>query len=336
MDEIRVVSRNAIPPIQAAEPDGVAPDLGERRDFRWNALLRDFMPTSGGFAVSWVRLEPGETLELRSHNAQALMIVYAGSGRMLGDLEGPVRKDDVALLPAGCRYGFVGGLDGLHALSIQLGESEAPPVGEGAESQATFAGLMAYNQRRLEEFRRRPLFELLRDGTLADPDRRKVFLDAVQVWLESNRAVALARQACCVDPTYATRFLRDLQDGAEAVTGRSAGSIRDGDSPTEPDPALECMSNWFTYQMFVLDNAEKTAVDLAIKCASAAYRNVAVALLPEYGSHAYDHVNHAITGAELLRHQSPRTYARLRLVLGEAWDMLSALTDRIVELTRQS
>lgn len=333
MDEICIVSRNAIPPVQSVEHEGAAPELAELRDFRWNALLRDFMPASPGFSVSWVRLKPGETLELRAHAVQALMVVYAGSGHMLGDLEGPVSKDDVAIIPDGCRYGFVGGPDGLHALSIQLGDGDAVPAAEAVDAQDTFGGLMAYNQERLEEFRRRPLFELLRDGTLADPVRRKVFVDAVQVWLDGNQALLQARQACCVDPAYAARFLRDASDPTLA---RSALRSSARGAQAEADPALECMTNWFTYQMFVLDNAEKTVVELASKCAGAAYRNVAVALLTEYSSQAYDHVNHAITGADLLRHQSPRTYARLRSVMGEAWDMLAALSDRIVELTREA
>lgn len=328
MDEIQVVSRNAIPPVQAVEHAGVAHAFGELRDFRWNALLRDFMPSSAGLAVSWVRLKHAEALELRAHAVQTLMVVYAGSGDMLGDLERSVSKDDVAIIPAGCRYGFVGGPDGLHALSILLGDTGDSASGaDAADPQNTFGGLMAYNQKRLEEFKRRPLFELLRDGTLSDPVRRRVFIDASQVWSQSSRALLLARQACCSDPQYAARFLRDLRAAGTADYALAGAP--------EHDPALEAMCNWFTYQMFVLDNAEKAVVEIASKCACAAYQNVAVALLTEYSSHAYDHVNHAITSADLLRHQSPRTYARLHTIMGEAWDMLSAVTDRIVELTLQ-
>jgi hypothetical protein len=326
MDEIQVVSRNAIPPVQAVEHAGVAHAFGELRDFRWNALLRDFMPASAGLAVSWVRLKHGEVLELRAHAVQALVVVYAGSGEMLGDLERSVSKDDVAIIPAGCRYGFAGGPDDLYALSILLGDTGEPaPAADAVDPQNTFGGLMAYNQERLEEFKRRPLFELLRDGTLSDPVRRRVFVDAIQVWLQSNRALLLARQACCSDPQYAARFLQDLQAG-----GVAGGALQ---GAPERDPALAAMSNWFTYQMFVLDNAEKAVVEIASKCACAAYQNVAVALMTEYSHQAYDHVNHAITSADLLRHQSPRTYARLHTIMGEAWDMLSAVTDRIVELT---
>src|SRR5882724_4250917 len=122
MEEIQVVSRNAIPPVRWAEPNGAAHELGELRDFRWNSLLREFMPVGGGFSVTWVRLERGEALEPRVRPAQSLMIFYAGGGSIVGDLEGPVIKDDVVVIPAGSRHGFVGGPDGLQALSIQLGD----------------------------------------------------------------------------------------------------------------------------------------------------------------------------------------------------------------------
>jgi hypothetical protein len=35
-----------------------------------------------------------------------------------------------------------------------------------------------------------------------------------------------------------------------------------------------------------------------------------------------------------LRREAPETYARLERVVGEAWDMLGAMTDRLVEVTR--
>jgi hypothetical protein len=43
---------------------------------------------------------------------------------------------------------------------------------------------------------------------------------------------------------------------------------------------------------------------------------------------------HAAMGVELLKNQSARGYARLRRIVGEAWDMIEAMTDRLVEITR--
>ena len=337
MDEIRVVSRNAIPPIQSVEHDGATREIGELRDFRWNALLRDFMPSSTGFSVSWVRLQRGEALELRAHGVQSLMVFYAGSGTMLGDLEGPVVKDDVVVVPAGCQHGFIGGPEGLNALSIQLGEELQPTSrGELADPQHGFGALMAYHQARLQEFKQRPLFDLLRDGTLEDPLKRRVFVNAVQSWFDSNLAVLLSRQACCSDPKYADAFLRELAEQSGPTGLCDAQSANRARSASDCDPALDAMTGWFTYQMFVLDNVEKVAIQLVSRSASNAYHNAFVPALAQYSSQTHVHLKHAATGSELLRHQSPRTYTRLRTIIGEAWDMFSALSDRIVELTRQA
>jgi hypothetical protein len=104
---------------------------------------------------------------------------------------------------------------------------------------------------------------------------------------------------------------------------------------------MEAITNWFTYQMFVLDNTEKAAiVHLVIENASAAYHERSMPVLGKYMKNEYFEVHveadseHARMGEELLRNESPRTYARLRHIVGEAWDMIGAMTDRLVEITR--
>jgi quercetin dioxygenase-like cupin family protein len=345
MDQIQVVSRNAIPPIQSVEQDGVVHELGELRDFRWNSLLRAFMPAASRFSVSWVRLKYGEVLAPHVHPIQSLMVFYAGSGTILGDLEGPVAKDDVVIMPAGCKHGFIGGPDGLQALSIQFGEGlyttpEKPRV-QFVDEDHSLEGLLAYNQKRVEEFKKRPLFDLLADGTLADPAKRKTFLDTLQIWVDGNQALLFSRQASCTDPKYSAVFAEHMREeiGHDAMHkersdgGRGAGAAH--------DTVMEAITNWFTYQMFVLDNAEKAAViHLVIENASIAYHTAAAPVLARYVSdeyfavHVENDAEHAAMGEQLLRRHSARTYARLRGIVGEAWDMLAAMTDRVVEVTR--
>jgi hypothetical protein len=265
----------------------------------------------------------------------------------LGDLERPVAKDDVLIVPAGCKHGFIGGPNGLQALSIQFGEGlyttpEKPRV-EFVDPENSLDGLLAYNQRRIEEFKQRPMFDLLRDGTLENPMKRKVFLDTLQIWVDGNQALLFSRQASCTDPKYSGVFLQHMHEEvghdalhkARADGGQSAAATRDA--------TMEAITNWFTYQMFVLDNAEKAAViHLVIENASIAYHTVAMPILARYVSNEYFAVHvendaeHAAMGEELLRRHSARTYDRLRRIVGEAWDMLSAMTDRVVEVTREA
>src|SRR5262245_49357286 len=95
VEQIHVIPRNSIAPIRQVEQGGELHELGELRDFRWNDQLRSFMPSR--FSVSWVRLEEGEVLEPHVHPILSMMVFYEGSGEILGDLRRPVAKDDVVV-----------------------------------------------------------------------------------------------------------------------------------------------------------------------------------------------------------------------------------------------
>jgi len=346
MEQIQIISRNAIPPIQGIEQGGELHALGELRDFRWNDQLRNFMPDDSRFSVSWVRLADGEVLQPHVHPIQSMMIFYAGSGEMLGDLRRTVAKDDVVVVPAGSKHGFVGGPEGLYALSIQFGDGLYTKPDEPrvlfTEAHHSLEALKAYNQRRIAEFVQRPIFEVLRDGTLENSKKRQVYLDALQIWVDGNQTLLFSRQASCLDPAYKHVFLQHMHEelGHDTLHKDRAEGEHSG-GPKIKDSIMEAVTNWFAYQMYVLDNAEKTAIiHLVIENASSAYHQLARPTLAKYvNSHYFDvHVEadgeHARMGEELLRNESPRTYARLQQIVGEAWDMVGAMTDRVAELTR--
>jgi hypothetical protein len=101
---------------------------------------------------------------------------------------------------------------------------------------------------------------------------------------------------------------------------------------------MAAISGWFAYQMFVLDDVEKAVIRLAMDSAIGAYH---VAATPMLALHSRAGLfgqwpQHSAPRSDLLRNQSARTEARLRGILEEAWDMLSAMADRVVELTRQA
>lgn len=346
MEQFQVISRNAIPPLRSVEQDGELHDLGELRDFRWNETLRDFMPDSSRFSVSWVRLAAGETLKPHVHPIHSMMVFYRGAGEMLGDSPRPVAKDDVVVVPAGCTHGFVAGEQDLHALSIQFGEGlyttpEKPRVLFAGE-EATLKGLLEHNEMRRLAFLKRPIFDLLRDGTLEDANRRKVYMDTLQIWVDGNQALLYSRQANCADEEFRSVFLKHMQEevGHDAMhRDRAEGKVEASEEPA--DAVMAAITNWFTYQMYVLDNAEKAAIiHLVIENASATYHEVARPALARYLNDEYFDVhveadaNHAAMGEALLRNETLKTYARLREIVDEAWDMIGAMTDRVVELTR--
>jgi mannose-6-phosphate isomerase-like protein (cupin superfamily) len=334
--EFGIVKRNAIPAITSVEHDGVRHALGELRDFRWSEKLKAFMPDAAEFSVSWVALRHGETLAPHVHPIQSMMIVYSGSGEMLGDLERTISEGDIVVVPPGRQHGFTGGPAGLCALSIQFGEGlytapERPRV-VFSEQENSLDALLAYNAERAAAFAERPIFELLTDGTLEHGPCFDSCASALRTWRHGIRSLLLLREANASDPTYEGAFRR----GAEAQVADREGSKK----ILTRDPAIEAIAGWFTYQMYLLDDAEKVVIThLVLDSATSMFdERAARARSRSKGRRlpgiALAGVRETTPLAQLLQHESPRGYARLKRVAGEAWDMIEAMTDRVVSLTR--
>jgi hypothetical protein len=333
MNEIQVISRDAIPPVQSLDSADSAQRVGELRDFRWHALLREFMPRSADFSVSWVKLKYGEVLLPQAQATAQLLIFHAGAGTLLGETERPVAKDDVVLLPPGSKHGFVGGPDGLQGVAIQLGddaEAASAPQEAGGEG---WQALLAHNDKNQQAFRRRPLFDLLRDGTLDEPSRRRAFLGAMQVWFDAEPALLMRRLASCADAKYSRAFVRDIDDDFARTLRRHGRGERPW-ATASTDVRMAAFVSWFSYQMAVLDNAEKAVVELVVRSAISAYQSAAAPALAQFTSQRHFHYSQGRTsvGADLLRGQSAAGYARLRAIMDETWSMFAAMTDRVVEL----
>jgi quercetin dioxygenase-like cupin family protein len=333
MDPMRVISRDSIPRIQDVSHDGQVHNLGELRDFRWSDLLKEFMPDPAEFSVSWVRLLHGEVLEPHVHPIESMMIIYAGSGGMLGALERPIAQGDVIVVPIGSPHGFVGGPDGLYALSIQFGEglytSPDKPRVHFTSGDDLLDGLLAYNDLRLRDYVEGPLFRLFESGDPEHSRGRAVQVEALQFWFDGMQRLRHTSRATCTDPRYAAAFSADEKDAGSAPA----------DSPGQRDGAIEAITAWFAYQMYVLDNAEKVAlVHLVLANATTAYSKRATPSRKSAGDqgvtpqNVYGGTQRAGLVEALLRDESPRTYARLKEVIGEAWDMVAAVTDRLTEL----
>lgn len=341
-----VVKRDTIPPIRALDrtADGVS-TLGEFRDFRHSEELRHFLKHTASFALRWVALRQGEHIEQRFHSVDSLMLVYEGSGEAFGDLCRPLRAGDVLVIPTGCTQGFTGGPTGLHALTIEVGQRSPNAVERRfalPEDASGLRDLLSFNETCATNFSKRAIFELLTDDTLSAPGQRKRYFDAMQSWMEKYLSVLIARQAGSGNQRYAAESIRHLQQALNSgVTAVSSGT-----GPTARarirDARLDAFAGWFAYQMYLLDDVEAAAiVHLVLERGRSALWQAQQPAIgrtpPSRDGEALAHGEADIlTAIDLLRHQSPKTYTRLQHVVGEAWDMLGALTDRIVELTRSA
>ena len=338
--QVEIVKRESIPPSRGLERDSDVPIGGEFRDFRWSAELEKYLQRVSDLAISWVVLERHEVLTARVHSEQTLILIHGGSGAAIGDLSQPLESGDILVVPAGCRQGLLGGPTGLQALTIQLGHagdaSEAASI-ETGHSDPGLAALLAANEAHVAAFLQRPIFEMISDGTLALPGKRDAFWGALRIWREGQRAVLLARQAGCHSERFAPAFMQHL------TTELGGGSRFDAHSQalcagaTIRDARLASFISWFAYQMYVLDDVEKTALaQLVLDRAEAALLGAIEQPTDRGGPDPAALELRARIGVGLLANQSPKCYARLQRLIGEAWGMMGALTDRVASIVRDA
>lgn len=333
MNDVQIIKRASIPAITSIEEGGEIHQLGELRDFNWSEPLKSFMGGGSGFSASWVQLAHEEVLKPHTHPVLSMMVFYAGKGHMLGDLSQPLDGDEVVVVPAGCLHGFVGGPPGLYALSIQFAQGlyttpDQPRVVFSKEEES-LARLLELSQQRAEAFQAKPLFELLASGA-SHPARRRALIDALRVWLDGMEALSVSGYATCNDPTYQATFREHL------LTFIEPGPSRASRGSAVRDPALEALTHWFSHQMYVLDNAEKTAiVCLVVDRVNALLRAAVSRAWGEavgrelFGALGRDADARIAQGAQLLAHATPAMYTRCKDLVSEAWDMADAMTERV-------
>jgi mannose-6-phosphate isomerase-like protein (cupin superfamily) len=334
-----VVKRDTIPPLRSIEQKGETLSIGEVRDFNWNAELREFLQNVPDLCVSWATLKHGDVHKPHTHPIQSMMVIYSGSGELIGDLCRTIRAGDVVVIPAGCSHGFIGGPEGLSALAIQLGEglytNPDKPRMVPVEDDNSLQSLLAFTRKCLGAFQKRPIFDLMKDGTLASPSKRRAYLDALETWREGHWAVVLTRLAGCREGRYEAPSFERLQAALS-----DPGNCRGASSTATPDARMEAFTTWFVHQMYVLDDAEKAAlVHLVLEPAAVACFGQTLSEIAKHAEAprwlAFGAGGDPLEkGAEVLRDESPHTYSRLRKVVGEGWDMLGGMADRVAELGR--
>src|SRR5262245_60236619 len=168
------------------------------RMFHSHPLLAHLLPSADSISFGWIHLQMGKSLELRAEQRSVLLVGCDGAAH-LAPMDRAIGRDDLVALPAGqvCRISGVGP-DGFHAVAIVLCEAADDPVSQaGAGDPLTLDALIAHNQRRLEQAVQGRFFAMLQDGTLESRDKRRAYLDGVQVFSDVFQAMIFGRQASC-------------------------------------------------------------------------------------------------------------------------------------------
>jgi hypothetical protein len=320
------------------------PDNGYCKILHENKLIKNFLPNSTNFKVSWLSFQSSNELLIKSELLPSLIYVYQGSADLESDQKKHLKPGDLLLIPSHCNYKFINiARNGLYAIQIQFNHRELKN-GENLIDQyksypLTFDGLMIHNQLCLKKTLENDFFKLLTDDTLSNANKRYKFLDCVQVFSDYFQIMMFSREATCDDKTYIPLFLKHLH---EEFGHNELLAVRKHKHAIN-DPILHASSSWFCYQMFVLDNVEKTAlVHLILETGGSYYGNWAKQKAGfEVSSNYFDihsegDDEHALMGTKLLKGHSSFTYKRLHHVIDKGWDKLNIMLNRIAFLINQS
>ncbi|HEY2512334.1 MAG TPA: cupin domain-containing protein [Polyangiaceae bacterium] len=317
-----VVPYDHVPVAEAADGGGF-----EVRPFDAHQILAGVVAPSG-VALAWTRAD-GETA-LRSHPTPGLLIVLRGSGELVGLDHRVVTQGDVLTIPAHLPYGFVNvGAGGLQALHVAFGEATDPTA------PVTLKDVLSRNEERAERaVRANPFFLFLQNGELANRRKRALMRECIRVFSDAYQTFLFTRQATCRDGDYLQMFHQHFLE----ELGHNQLLKVEGDARIARDPQLVATSTWFTHQLFVLDNASKVTLNIAMETAGYHFHVLAKSVFAQDESSHYFDVHaeadelHKELGVELLRDQHPETYPRLRQAVDDGWDMIEAMMSRMAAL----
>jgi quercetin dioxygenase-like cupin family protein len=347
LDEVMIIRREDIPAIHNVIEDGIEYTLGIHQDFKRHPDLARFMPERAKLSISWVRLRKDEVLHIHQHQIESMVIVTAGEVQLLGDKEAIMATGDIVAIPRARKHGFIGkGLDGFSGLSVQFEQrglyedTSSPLVQFVKEGHSTFDKLRKANQQHLNTFKNNPLFDLMRDGSLSNIKRQRIFFDCFQVFSDYFQKMLMNRISFTDSKTYLTLFEEHLEE--EFGHNRQLRNDR-GSRIAIWDPVLEATSGWFATKMLTLDNLEKIIlVHMVVETSACVFYEtlkpaVDIDTDTDNNKHLAMHFSniddsHANLGADHLKQATPMDFSRLSLIQTQGWDMLNAAFRRIADI----
>lgn len=322
-----IVRRNEIPVSTAAIDASL-----EARPLLGHPLLHLALSSSGA-ALSWLRVEPGQTIAPLSHPTPALLVVVQGQAELIGATHQGIEKGDMITVPAGEEYGFREvGKTGLDLLRVTFSFKER----EG--DVTTLDELLKLNEARVTRILETPYFRMLKTRGLDTKAKRDRFRECIRLFSDFFQRFLFTRQALCKEAEYSAKFAEHLSEefGHNKL-------LRDVNNPrVYGDPVLQATLGWFCQQMLTLDNAGKMVVNVVLETAGYHFHTLATPIFAGdegaqyFGTHAEADEHHKDFGIDVLEGYSPKVYRDLAKTLETAWDMLEAVTQRIYELVMQA
>lgn len=307
-----------------------APTAAKFRPFVGERLLGTTVP-GRGVGLELIQVPAGESVARRT-SSRSLIIVLQGGADLVAETRHTARTGDSVTVPDNFAYGVTAGPKGFEALVVSFSSRK----GEAQKQVLTLEQLLARNQERTQASLKKHFFQKFTGEALRDPADRRRFYDGLRVFSDAVQTLLFARQATCSDTDHAALFLGQLRkelSSKDLVTGRDP-------APVTFDPILQATATWFCNQMFVLDDLDKTVVNLVLGTASSHLHQLAERVFAGdvrekyFASNALDGERPKL-GLHLLENQPPQVYKRLAAVLERSWEMFDSMTGRIVELVEK-
>ncbi len=332
---INIIKSNDIENINHVVIEGNKFFLGEHRDFRRNKVLQEFMPDNARLSMSWTKLKNNEVLEVHQHPTSSMIIIYAGGGKVIGDLEASLEAGDIVTIPPGYKHGFIGGDESLFAISVQF---DGPGLYEDltnarvsfVESRNGLDKLLERNSIRVKKYINHPFVQMLTDGTLDEPNKRNTFEMLLKNRSEKFQSIMFLRQGGTQNKRFYSVFKQHLIEelGHDDLIKAPENRIM--------DPVIESCSEWFLSKMLLLDNVEKAVVmHLVLEEGAHEFheRAINLASIQEnkeyYETHANHDENHSQLANHLLVDLPEVQYEELIKLLDMSWDILECMLGRI-------
>jgi hypothetical protein len=319
------------------------PSIKNIKALHHHPILKKILPNNKKITVSWISYQKDYNSPIKTELLPTLIYIYHGSANLVGTTPKSISAGDILLIPENYKYGFRKiSKDGLQGIRIQFDRKTFGKINASIDNYKsyalTFDGLLLHNQLRLKETLNNDFFHLLKDNSRLTYHKKQRFLDCVQVFSDYFQIIMFSREATCKDKVYIPLFLRHLQEefghNELLATRKNKHAIK--------DPILHASSSWFCYQMFVLDNIEKTAlIHLILETGGSYYGNWAKQKVGKdvhsnyFDIHGEGDDEHAEMGKKLLKGQDSHTYQRLHQVIDKGWEMLNIMLNRIAFLTNQ-
>ncbi len=355
LNAVKIIRRADIPTISELIIDGENKQLGAHQDFRRLADLANFIPENSRLSMAFVSLKPGQELETHVHPISSMIIILNGHGIVQGDLNGPIQKNDIVLVPPGCRHGFIGtGPGGFEGLSIQFEnhglyenhsqilakfESKNPSyAAHQALPEMTFDMLKTSNFELNEAFSKSSIFNLMREGFFTTQKRRDRFMGYLAIWSRQFQKTLYLRSGLCEDQRVEAQFRQHLQEefnhDLEISRGLELAAL------VNDFEVLEHAS-WFSSKIKTATTAESIViVHQCAETAAATFYSIAPQFIDPAAenSHFKQHTllddAHKSVGLEILSNESVDSLNNLMKVQSESWFALQSMFDRIAHLLK--